>query len=89
MRGAECRPSRGYLARTAAGNANAARQGAGAFAGSERDLVRHAPVIEDFKRLDGEIVGSSIRFRWRDVREQFGKRVDGAAVCRAWLESTG
>ena len=58
--------------------------GENAFAGSAADLVRFAPVIDEFKQLDSGIVSNSIRFRWRDVRSQFRKRVDGPAVCRAW-----
>ncbi len=55
------------------------------FTGSERDLVRYAPVVEEFKELDKEIVSNSIRFRWRDVRDQLRKRLDGEALCRDWL----
>lgn len=64
--------------------ANAA-EGAAAFAGSEKDIVRFAPVIEEFKALDQEIVSNSIRFRWRDVREQLRKRIDAERVCDDWL----
>ena len=63
--------------------------GAAAFAGSERDLIRHAPVIDQFKELDRAIVANSIRFRWRDVRAQFRKRVDAEALCRDWRVLTG
>ncbi|MEZ5844686.1 MAG: hypothetical protein R3D27_13270 [Hyphomicrobiaceae bacterium] len=59
--------------------ANAAL-GEGAFTGSARDLVRFAPIIDEFKDLDREIVMNSIRFRWRDVRQQLAKRLDGASV---------
>ena len=61
--------------------------GENAFAGSAADLVRFAPVIDEFKELDSEIVTNSIRFRWRDVRTQFRRRVDGPALCRAWRRS--
>ena len=61
-----------------------AAAGENAFAGSAADLVRFAPVIDEFKELDSEIVSNSIRFRWRDVRAQFRRRVDGPALCRAW-----
>ncbi len=59
------------------------------FSGSERDLVRHAPVVDQFKELDREIVSNSIRFRWRDVRDQLRKRLDGEALCRDWNEREG
>ena len=54
------------------------------FVHSEEDLVRFAPVIDEFKELDREIVMNSIRFRWRDVREQLRKRLRGAEVARDW-----
>jgi hypothetical protein len=66
---------------------DSAAQAGNAFSGSEADLVRYAPVVEEFKQLDREIVSNSIRFRWRDVREQFRKRVDPEALCRAWLDA--
>ncbi len=68
--------------------ANAA-EGAAAFAGSERDIVRFAPVIDEFKALDHEIVANSIRFRWRDIREQLRKRIDAKGVCDDWLSRGG
>ena len=54
------------------------------FAGSEGDLVRFAPVSDEFKDYDREIVMNSIRFRWRDAREQLHRRVDTAAVSQSW-----
>ena len=61
--------------------ANAA-QGENAFMGSAKDIIAYAPVIDEFKRLDGTIESNSIRFRWRDVREQFRRRMDGAGILR-------
>lgn len=58
--------------------------GENAFSGSGADLVRYAPVIDEFKALDEEIIRNSIRFRWRDVREQFRRRVSPEALCRRW-----
>ena len=63
-----------------------AAQGENAFAGSARDLVRFAPVVDEFKELDSEIVTNSIRFRWRDVREQYRKRVDANTLCSSWRQ---
>ncbi len=63
--------------------ANAA-QGAAAFAGSQKDIIRFAPVVEEFKTLDEEIVTNSIRFRWRDIREQLRKRIDSDCVLNDW-----
>lgn len=51
-----------------------------AFTESPGGLIDAAPVVNEFKRLDSEIVENSIRFRWRDVREQFRKRVDADSI---------
>ncbi|MHA1523483.1 MAG: hypothetical protein ACTSY1_03640 [Alphaproteobacteria bacterium] len=61
-----------------------AAQGENSFAGSGTDLLLHAPVIDEFKELDREIVTNSIRFRWNDVRVQLKKRLNGAPVCDDW-----
>lgn len=61
-----------------------AAEGAVAFACSERDIVRFAPVVDEYKALDGEIVANSIRFRWRDIREQLRKRLDSQGICGDW-----
>jgi hypothetical protein len=63
--------------------------GEAAFAGSIADLIRHAPVTDEFRALDASIVGNSIRFRWRDVRAQLQRRLDGAAVGADWRARTG
>ncbi len=55
-----------------------------AFTGSSTDLIRFAPVVDEFKALDEEIVTNSIRFKWRDVREQLTKRIDGQAILTDW-----
>lgn len=59
-------------------------EGRNAFGRSEADLIRNAPVIDSYKKEDEEIVTNSIRFRWRDVREQLRKRIDPEAVCLEW-----
>jgi len=67
-----------------------AAAGEAAFAGSVADLIRFAPVVDEFKMLDGKFVANSIRFRWRDVREQFRRRADAAAIVADWrLRSAG
>ncbi len=67
----------------------AAAEGRRAFAGSEADLVRLAPVIDEYRELDREIVTNSIRFRWRDVREQVRRRMDGDRLLGDWKERVG
>jgi hypothetical protein len=54
------------------------------FEQSASDLIKFAPVIDEFKALDREIVTNSIRFRWTNVRQQFQKRLDAPAVVRDW-----
>ncbi len=65
----------------------AAAEGRWAFSGSEADLVRYAPVIDEYKELDREIVMNSIRFRWRDVRDQLRRRIDAPALGSAMRET--
>lgn len=57
----------------------AAAEREGAFTESPGGLVAAAPVIEDLKQLDGEIVRNSVRFRWTDVRRQLRERINPQA----------
>lgn len=50
------------------------------FTASPRALLRWAPIAEKLKEFDSEIVENSVKFAWRDIREQFRKRIDAAAV---------
>lgn len=50
------------------------------FAESPPALVHWAPVVDDLKRLDEEIVRNSIRFRWQEVRRDLRRDLDAAAV---------
>ena len=58
--------------------------GENAFRASPRALLESAPIADDLKAQDAEIVTNSIRFRWRDVREQLRKRIDRDAICADW-----
>lgn len=51
-------------------------------------LVRWAPIADTLKKFDGEIIENSVRFAWRDVREQFNKRLDSAAVAADWARQS-
>ena len=75
--------------RTCLENWQAAAEGRRAFSGSEADLVRYAPVIDEYRELDQEIVTNSIRFRWRDVREQIRRRMDGHGLLEDWKAGAG
>lgn len=61
-----------------------AAAGENAFAGSARDLIRFAPVIDAFREADAPIVSNSIRFRWQDVRRQFRKRMAPGPLWSDW-----
>lgn len=69
-----------FNARTRQTDWSKAAEGESAFAGSARDLVRYAPVIDEYKGSDAGIVRNSIRFRWRDVRADLRKRIQPAAI---------
>lgn len=70
--------------RTARTNWAAAGQGENAFGDSVERLLAVAPIVDELKALDREIVRNSIRFRWRDVREQLRGRIREDAVCASW-----
>lgn len=54
--------------------------GEAAFAESPVALVYWAPIVDDLKALDADIVRNSIRFRWHEVRRELGHNLDPAAV---------
>ncbi|MEK9673181.1 MAG: hypothetical protein VW268_11870 [Rhodospirillaceae bacterium] len=54
------------------------------FESSSADLIRFAPVIDEFKELDGEIVNNSLWLRWIDIRKQWEKRLRAGDVATAW-----
>lgn len=55
------------------------------FTYSPRALFRWAPIDDKLKKFDGEIIENSVKYAWRDIREQFGKRIDGDAVAADWV----
>ena len=60
-----------------------------AFDPSGEDLVRFAPVGEEFKELDAEIVRNSIHLRWGNVRDQWEKRMRPSALAASWTARSG
>ena len=46
------------------------------FSGSRSALLKWAPVVEDFKIQDEEIVSNSIHFKWLRVCQEFEKLMD-------------
>jgi hypothetical protein len=58
--------------------------GEAAFANSLDALVYWAPVADELKIHDVEIVRYSMRFRWKKVRDQFDDVLDADAVLADW-----
>lgn len=56
---------------------------AGPFTHSPQALLDWAPVVDEFKQLDGEIVINSVRFRWQQVREDLRKAIDRESLLNA------
>ena len=54
------------------------------FSESPGALVRFAPVIDELKALDSEIVRNSVRFSWQDIRRDLRRDLDAAAVIAAF-----
>ena len=54
------------------------------FIESPGALIRWAPIAEEFKRLDREIVENSIRYAWIEVRTDYMARVAPDAIAADW-----
>jgi hypothetical protein len=54
------------------------------FTCSPRALVRWAPIADNLKKFDSEIIENSVKYAWRDIREQFRNRINGDAVSADW-----
>lgn len=50
------------------------------FSESPRTLIECAPVLEQLKLLDEEIVRNSVRFRWQEVRRELRRNLDANAL---------
>ena len=50
------------------------------FSESPRTLVQCAPIVEELKQLDEEIVRHSVRFRWQEVRRELRRDLDAKAL---------
>ncbi len=58
-----------------------------AFSESPDALVRWAPIVDELKELDAEIVRNSVRFRWQEVRQELRKSLDAGAVLKSGLDA--
>lgn len=61
----------------------------GCFHESPAALVRWAPVLENLKRLDEEVVRNSVRFHWQDVRRELRRYLDAAAIAGSIADGPG
>jgi hypothetical protein len=50
------------------------------FSESPAALIGRAPVIDELKSLDDEIVRNSVRFRWQEVRRDLRRDLDAEAL---------
>lgn len=51
-----------------------------AFSLSPAALVRWAPIVDQLKNLDEDIVKNSVRFRWQEVRRELRASLDAEAL---------
>lgn len=59
---------------------SAQADGDGPFVESPSALVYWAPIVDELKALDEEIVRNSVRFRWNEIRAQARRALDARAV---------
>jgi hypothetical protein len=59
------------------------------FIESPGALIRWAPIAEELKRLDREIVENSIRYAWIEVRTDYMARIRPDAVAADWRMRAG
>jgi hypothetical protein len=75
---------RSFVDRAALAGWAALGDGEAAFRLSPKALVKWAPISDELKRYDTEIVINSLRFAWLDIREQYRKAIDADAVLADW-----
>lgn len=59
---------------------SAAADDESSFVESPAALVRWAPVVDEFKERDAEIIENSVRFRWIEVRRVLRENLDAPAL---------
>jgi hypothetical protein len=55
----------------------------GPFTQSPAALVRYAPIMDELKKLDDQVVRNSVRFHWHEIRRDLRKNLDAEAVLSA------
>jgi hypothetical protein len=76
-----------FADRAALANLGHMAQGEAAFQLSPKELVRWAPISDELKQYDSEIVINSLRFAWLAVRREFDEMTDAEAVMGDWRGS--
>ncbi|MGY6709663.1 MAG: hypothetical protein ACXIVF_15190 [Rhizobiaceae bacterium] len=51
-----------------------------AFTESPKSVLRWAPIADELKQLDEEIVLNSVRFHWQEIRRAFAQHIDPDGV---------
>lgn len=78
-----------YAAHAHATAWNQIEPGKALFENSLSALVEWAPIADELKILDVEIVKNSMRHKWKTVREQFDQLLDAEAVLADWRSIAG
>lgn len=52
----------------------------GVFIESPAGLVKYAPIVDELKQLDDEIVRNSVRFHWQEIRRDLREMLNAEAV---------
>jgi hypothetical protein len=63
--------------------------GANPFSESPKALIRWAPIADEHKRYDREIVENSMRFAWNEIRKDLRDRLNATAVLADWKRRAG
>ena len=77
---------RAFAPRAGATEWSVSAEGENAFDGSLAALVEWAPVADELKILDVDIVRFSMRFRWKTVRDEIKACLEGDAVLTNWRD---
>jgi hypothetical protein len=59
------------------------------FTESPAALIRWAPIADELKRLDREIVENSLRYAWIEIRTDYMARIDPAAIAAGRSAAAG
>lgn len=78
-----------YRDRAAMADWSALAHGEAAFKLSPKALVKWAPISDELKRYDVDIVMNSLRFAWLAMRDQFRKAIQADAVLADWRAREG